>query len=275
MTWPSIPQRWDGPILSWIRIDNPDADGVGEVLARSPTVMNGYVGVEPGVNAETVDADGWLHSGDLGHLSEDGYLFIDSRSKDVVIWGGENIACPHVEAAIAIHPAVVEVAALGVPRPDLGEELVAVVGTRAMPNRRPSKHWPVTSPACCPTSPSPRSGRSARSRCPPWPERRWTRRHFADRSLQRPTVAAPSCRTPTGNGGAVKLVVPAADGSLRAEQGGIRSCGDARLTRAPAQCYAGAQQSWANAPHAMDDFEGTTCSHPVHPNCHLVAPRSF
>jgi long-chain acyl-CoA synthetase len=110
-----------------IRIANPDADGVGEVLARSPTVMNGYVGVDSAVNAETVDGAGWLHSGDLGHLTEDGYLFIDGRSKDVVIRGGENIACPHVEAAIATHPAVVEVAALGVPHPDLGEELVAVV----------------------------------------------------------------------------------------------------------------------------------------------------
>jgi acyl-CoA synthetase (AMP-forming)/AMP-acid ligase II len=110
-----------------IRIADPDADGIGEVLARSPTVMNGYVGVDDAVNAETVDADGWLHSGDLGHLTDDGYLFIDGRSKDVIIRGGENIACPHVEAAIATHPAVVEVAALGIPHPDLGEELVAVV----------------------------------------------------------------------------------------------------------------------------------------------------
>ncbi len=110
-----------------IRIADPDAHGMGEVLARSPTVMNGYVGVGDAVNAETVDADGWLHSGDLGHLTEDGYLFIDGRSKDVVIRGGENIACPHVEAAIATHPAVVEVAALGISHPDLGEELVAVV----------------------------------------------------------------------------------------------------------------------------------------------------
>lgn len=114
-----------------IRIADPDDDGVGEVLARSPTVMNGYVGVDAEVNADAVDADGWLHSGDLGHLTEDGYLFIDGRSKDVVIRGGENIACPHVEAAIATHPAVLEVAALGVPHPDLGEELVAVVVHRA------------------------------------------------------------------------------------------------------------------------------------------------
>jgi acyl-CoA synthetase (AMP-forming)/AMP-acid ligase II len=114
-----------------IRVADADDDGVGEVLARSPTVMNRYVGVDEAVNAQTLDVDGWLHSGDLGHLTEDGYLYIDGRSKDVVIRGGENIACPHVEAAIATHPAVVEVAALGVPHPDLGEELVAVVVHRA------------------------------------------------------------------------------------------------------------------------------------------------
>jgi long-chain acyl-CoA synthetase len=107
-----------------LRIADPDAKGVGEVLARSPTVMNGYAGLP---DDDTVDAEGWLRTGDLGHLTEDGYLFIDGRAKDVVIRGGENIACPHVEAAIATHPAVVEVAALGVPHPDLGEELVAVV----------------------------------------------------------------------------------------------------------------------------------------------------
>lgn len=107
-----------------LRIDRPDADGVGEVLARSPTVMLRYAG---GGADETVDADGWLHTGDLGHLDADGYLYIDGRSKDIVIRGGENIACPHVEAALSRHPAVVEAAALGLPHPDLGEELAAVV----------------------------------------------------------------------------------------------------------------------------------------------------
>ncbi len=107
-----------------IRIAATDSDGIGEVLARSPTVMNGYVGA---LGDDTVDAEGWLHTGDLGHLSEDGCLFIDGRSKDVVIRGGENIACPHVEAAIASHPRVVEVAALGLAHADLGEELAAVV----------------------------------------------------------------------------------------------------------------------------------------------------
>lgn len=106
-----------------LRILDPDESGVGEVLVRSPTVMLGYVGIERG----PVDPDGWLHTGDLGHLNAEGYLFIDGRSKDMVIRGGENIACPHVEEALLSHPAVVEAAAIGLPHPDLGEELAAVV----------------------------------------------------------------------------------------------------------------------------------------------------
>lgn len=106
-----------------LRINNPDEEGKGEILVRSPTVMLGYVGIEDG----TVDSEGWLPSGDLGHLDDDGYLFIDGRSKDMVIRGGENIACPHVEAALLRHPDVVEAAAIGLPHPDLGEELAAVV----------------------------------------------------------------------------------------------------------------------------------------------------
>jgi acyl-CoA synthetase (AMP-forming)/AMP-acid ligase II len=106
-----------------IVIDRPDADGVGEILARSPTVMNGYVGVDDG----TLDNEGWLRTGDLGHLNAEGYLFIDGRAKDMVIRGGENISCPQVEAALSSHPAVAEVAAIGLPHPDLGEELAAVI----------------------------------------------------------------------------------------------------------------------------------------------------
>ncbi len=121
-------QRYPGtvgrpyPVVELV-IDSPDADGVGEILARSPTVMNGYVGIDD----DTVDADGWLHTGDLGHLNADGYLFIDGRAKDIVIRGGENIGCGQVEAALASHPAVIEVAAIGLPHPDLGEELAAVI----------------------------------------------------------------------------------------------------------------------------------------------------
>lgn len=105
-----------------LAIDHPDTEGVGEILARAPSVMNGYVGIDDG----TVDDEGWLHTGDLGHLL-DGYLFIDGRAKDIVIRGGENIGCGQVEAALSSHPAVVEVAAIGLPHPDLGEELAAVI----------------------------------------------------------------------------------------------------------------------------------------------------
>ena len=106
-----------------LRIEAPDADGIGEVIVRSPTNMSRYIGIEDA----TVDSDGWLRTGDLGRLNDQGYLFIDGRSKDMVIRGGENIACPHVEAALMRHPDVVDAAAVGLPHPDLGEELAAVV----------------------------------------------------------------------------------------------------------------------------------------------------
>ena len=109
-----------------VRIADPDDDDRGEILVRSPSMMLGYIGIDDG----TLEADGWLHTGDVGHLNEEGFLFIDGRSKDMVIRGGENIACPHVEAALMRHPNVVEAAALGLPHPDLGEELAAVVVCR-------------------------------------------------------------------------------------------------------------------------------------------------
>lgn len=109
-----------------LRIGEPDDQGVGEVLLRSPTVMLGYLELDDG----TVDPQGWLHTGDLGHLDDDGYLFLDGRSKDIVIRGGENIACAHVEAALLEHPDVIEAAVFGIPDDDLGEELVAAVRHR-------------------------------------------------------------------------------------------------------------------------------------------------
>ncbi|WP_328349706.1 acyl--CoA ligase [Mycobacterium sp. NBC_00419] len=118
-----------------LAIGDPDDRGVGEVLVRSPTLMLGYVGIDGG----PIDSDGWLHTGDLGHLNDEGYLFIDGRSKDMVIRGGENISCPHVEEALLSHPDVVEAAVIGLPHPDLGEELAAVVVHR-QGGRAPSEH---------------------------------------------------------------------------------------------------------------------------------------
>jgi acyl-CoA synthetase (AMP-forming)/AMP-acid ligase II len=98
-------------------------DESGEILLRSPTQMIGYFGL-----AETpIDAEGFLHTGDLGHLDSDGYLWITGRAKDMIIRGGENIAPAAVEEALAGVPGVVESAVFGAPHPDLGEEVVAAV----------------------------------------------------------------------------------------------------------------------------------------------------
>jgi len=95
----------------------------GEILLRSPTQMTEYLG-----DAESpIDKEGWLHTGDLGFLDDEGHLWITGRSKDVIIRGGENIAPVAVERALMAIPSVVEVAVVGVPHPDLGEEVMAFV----------------------------------------------------------------------------------------------------------------------------------------------------
>jgi acyl-CoA synthetase (AMP-forming)/AMP-acid ligase II len=90
-------------------------------------MMLGYLAPDGLAEDGTIDADGWLHSGDLGRLDADGYLFLTGRAKDIVIRGGENIACAHVEATLLAHPRVTEAAVFGIEHADLGEELVAVV----------------------------------------------------------------------------------------------------------------------------------------------------
>jgi long-chain acyl-CoA synthetase len=109
------------------------ADGdVGELWFRGSTVVRGYWN-DPSAT-EAAFTDGWFHSGDLGRLA-DGWLYVVDRLKDVVIRGGENIYCAEVEAALFEHPAVADVALVGVPDPAFGEEAVAVVQPR--PGVRP------------------------------------------------------------------------------------------------------------------------------------------
>jgi long-chain acyl-CoA synthetase len=107
-----------------IRIDQPDDAGVGEIWARSPAVMDGYWALP---DDPVLSRDGWLHTGDLGRVDDDGFLYITGRVKDTIIRGGENIAAAHVEARLVEHPDVREVAVVGLPHPDLGEEVGAVV----------------------------------------------------------------------------------------------------------------------------------------------------
>lgn len=103
------------------RILGPNAEG--EIVVRGPQVIQGYEGIE----SDGTFAHGWFHTGDLGRIDDEGFVYLVGRIKDIVIRGGENINCSEVERALGSHPEVHEAAALGAPHPTLGEELVAIV----------------------------------------------------------------------------------------------------------------------------------------------------
>jgi long-chain acyl-CoA synthetase len=100
----------------------------GEICMKGPNLIRGYWGRDEDT-AETI-VDGWLRSGDVGRIDEDGFLYVEDRAKDMVLRAGENIYCAEVEAAIYEHAAVYEVAVLGLPHERLGEEVAAVVCLR-------------------------------------------------------------------------------------------------------------------------------------------------
>ena len=134
------PAEWDG-------LDAPDARpaavagggpgagradphaGDGEILARSNHVFAGYW-EQPEESAQAL-ADGWFHTGDQGELQPDGYVVISDRKKDVIISGGENVSSVEVEDCLYQHPAVAEVAVIGVPSERWGETVKALVVLRA------------------------------------------------------------------------------------------------------------------------------------------------
>ena len=97
----------------------------GRDLVQGPHVIRGYWN-KPKETAEVL-VDGWLRSGDIGHLDEDGFIYVEDRAKDMVLRAGENIYLAEVEAAIYEHPAVYEAAVFGVPDPRLGEQVAAAV----------------------------------------------------------------------------------------------------------------------------------------------------
>ncbi len=97
----------------------------GEVLVRGATVMQGYWQNEAG-SRETL-AEGWLHTGDVGYLTEDGFLVLTDRLKDVIISGGTNIYPREVEEILTAHPSVFEAAVVGAPNREWGEEVVAFI----------------------------------------------------------------------------------------------------------------------------------------------------
>jgi long-chain acyl-CoA synthetase len=101
------------------------AGEVGELWIKGPNVVKGYWN-DPEATAEAF-TDGWLHSGDLGRIDEEGFVYIADRAKEMLIRGGENIYCVEVENALYSHPAVMDAAVIGLPHRVLGEEVTAVV----------------------------------------------------------------------------------------------------------------------------------------------------
>ena len=99
---------------------------IGEIEVRGPHVFAGYWN-RPDATAEAFGPDGWFKTGDLGSVSDDGYFTITGRARELIISGGYNVYPREVEEALAGHPAVAEVAVVGAPDPDLGEQVVAVI----------------------------------------------------------------------------------------------------------------------------------------------------
>jgi long-chain acyl-CoA synthetase len=121
-----------GRALAGVEIRLVNANGealvgdVGEVLVRGDNVFVGYYG-DPAATAEVIDADGWLHTGDMGTTDDDGYLYLVDRSKDLIIVSGFNVYPAEVEEMLASHPGVSEAAVVGVAHPHTGEAVKAYV----------------------------------------------------------------------------------------------------------------------------------------------------
>ena len=125
-----------GKPYTFVEVEVRDAQGhslgpgeVGEVLTRGPHTMSGYW-ERPETTAETIEADGWLHTGDIGRMDEDGYLYLLDRRHDVIISGGFNVYPREVEDVLLAHPAVLEAAVVGLPDEKWGERVTAAVVLR-------------------------------------------------------------------------------------------------------------------------------------------------
>ncbi len=106
--------------------DAPTATGQsGEIVARGPQLMSGYW-QRPDETAQTL-RNGWLHTGDVGHLDDDGYLFVEDRINDMIVCGGENVYPQIVERVLVQHPGIAEAAVIGIPDERWGETVKAVV----------------------------------------------------------------------------------------------------------------------------------------------------
>jgi fatty-acyl-CoA synthase len=142
----SFQSRWDDPlerrvstvgkVHPHVQVKIVDSDGrvtprgvSGEILTRGYSVMRGYWN-DPEKTREVLDEAGWMHTGDLGVIDEQGYCSIVGRVKDMIIRGGENVYPREVEEFLYRHPKVLDVAVVGVPDPKYGEEVCAVIRLR-------------------------------------------------------------------------------------------------------------------------------------------------
>ncbi len=123
------------PMFSELRIVDADGREIvtphtnGEVITRGPNVMKGYWN-NPEATAAAIDPEGWFHTGDIGYLDEDGFLYIADRLKDMVITGGENVYPAEVESVLYEHPAIAEIAVIGLPDAQWGEAVVAITALK-------------------------------------------------------------------------------------------------------------------------------------------------
>ncbi len=121
-----------GRVMPIMRIEVRDPDGRqvptaqrGEIWFNGPMLIRGYWN-KPEATAETI-VDGWLRSGDIGRVDEDGFFYVEDRLKDMILRGGENVYCAEVEAAIYEHPSIHEAAVFGIPDERLGEEVAVAI----------------------------------------------------------------------------------------------------------------------------------------------------
>ncbi len=99
---------------------------IGEIMARGPRVMTGYWRDEEKTE-KTIDKDGWVHTGDMGYVDEDGYFYLAGRATDMIIRGGENISPEEIEAVLRTNPKIEDVAVIGIPDEEWGEQPRAIV----------------------------------------------------------------------------------------------------------------------------------------------------
>jgi len=122
-------------MFSEVRVVDADGRDVGaprvngEVITRGPNIMKGYWS-NPEATRAAIDSEGWFHTGDIGYLDEDGFLYLADRLKDMVITGGENVYPAEVESALYDHPAIAEIAVIGLPDDKWGEAVVAIAALR-------------------------------------------------------------------------------------------------------------------------------------------------